>query len=217
MSSKGARSDLIAVKRKIDSGASVGSLWDGEDTFPAMVRYSKAFTEYQRRKPNPRASVDVTLVVGKAGVGKSTFVNTYYPRGPTRYDKEGGHWWDDYDGQQIVFLDEFVGQIPYVEWLKLCDGTVDSFRGQVKGSHVNIAPTTVIMCSNYHPETWWSKCDHVFRPAIYRRFSRVIYIRYEISWNLLRSSRDFNVYDVYSSFAAFDTAWQAAHPVVYVE
>lgn len=64
----------------------------------------------------------IVWIWGPTGVGKSHMVNE---KAPGAYKKPLScadlKWWDDYAGQEDVWLDDFRGQIPYSELLRLAD------------------------------------------------------------------------------------------------
>ena len=72
---KGQRSDLLEIKKKIDSGASSAQIWD--DHFSSSVRYHKSFDAYRDIKSKHREYKDgekpkVIILWGPSGTGKST-------------------------------------------------------------------------------------------------------------------------------------------------
>jgi hypothetical protein len=146
---QGKRSDLVSVKRAIDDGASDVTLWDSH--FSSMTRYHKAFSTYKRVKAPKRDFVTrFLIVVGPSGCGKTTFAREFFK---DAYWKLNSKWWDDYDGQEFVVWDEFQGQYPFRDLLRVLDGSPLSVES--KGSHVNFCSRYICFTSNYHPKDWY--------------------------------------------------------------
>jgi len=146
---QGKRSDLVQLKRAIDNGASDVTLWD--DHFSSMTRYHKAFSTYKRVKAPKRDWITHFLVIiGPSGCGKTQYCKEFFKGA---FWKPNSKWWDDYDGQEYVVWDEFQGQYPFRDLLRILDSsplTVES-----KGSHVNFVAKWVVFTSNYHPRDWY--------------------------------------------------------------
>jgi len=137
------------VKRAIDEGAGDVVLWDNH--FAAMTRYHRSFSTYKRVKAPKRDFITQFLVViGPSGCGKTRLAREFFK---DAYWKSNSKWWDDYDLQEYVVWDEFQGQYPFRDLLRILDSsplTVES-----KGSHVNFVAKWVVFTSNYHPRDWY--------------------------------------------------------------
>lgn len=120
--SQGARSDLKEVTARVLNGdLTINQLLIDD---PLTVhRYGRvlAMVEEQARKKVKREFMpECYWLYGPTGVGKSRAVHDeekdlyVYP-----YEKNG--WWDGYDGQTAVLFDDFRGQLPLNELLRICD------------------------------------------------------------------------------------------------
>lgn len=103
---------------------------------------------------------------GAPGTGKSRTARERYPGA---YLKSQNKWWDGYQGEKHVILDDFdKGGVCLGHYLKIwadryaCDG-------ELKGYVVRLVHHAFVVTSNYHPEDLWSD-DHQMRDAIIRRF-----------------------------------------------
>ena len=77
----------------------------------------------QKRKQFRTKQTTCEWIYGASGVGKSyeAYIN-YSPE--THYNhQEDGLWWDNYDQQEIVIINEFRGEIKYKRLLELADKT----------------------------------------------------------------------------------------------
>jgi len=166
---QGKRTDLDAVKEMIDSGRPLTECW--EQHFGVMVKHSRAMKEYTiLRGMNKRNWLTTTRVIwGPTGTGKTRKVQEL--AGPKAYwmKKPGAGqsvFFDGYDGEEDVVIDEFYGWIPYDLLLRMCDRyplLVDT-----KGGAVQFAPKRIWITSNVAPRQWYPKA---WTPAMDRRLT----------------------------------------------
>lgn len=109
---------------------------------------------------------------GSPGVGKSRKARLEWPGA---YLKGSNKWWDGYQGQNAVILDEV--EIKAGEWLghylKIWADRY-SFIAETKGGAIKIRPETFVITSNYSPDDVFN-FDAQLLGAIRRRF-RVIHM-----------------------------------------
>jgi len=108
-------------------------------------------------------------IYGEPGTGKSHSVITQHP---DRYIKPNNKWWDGYQNEEVVHLDELepshAGWItPYLK--KWADKW--PFDAEVKGGALQIRPKLVVVTSNYCLEEMGF--DSVSLAAVQRRFVQV--------------------------------------------
>ena len=65
------------------------------------------------------------------------------------YIKPRGMWWNRYDQQDIVFMEEFHGHMPFNDFLRLSDE--GEFLCEVKGGYVQFNSKGIIITSNRAP------------------------------------------------------------------
>ena len=75
------------------------------------------------RIPVREFKTDVVVLFGPTGCGKTRAVMDRYGARNV-YIKDASQWWDGYDVQPVVLLDEFYGQLPYAEMP--ADGSVSA-------------------------------------------------------------------------------------------
>lgn len=105
-------------------------------------------------------------IYGESGTGKSHYVRTTYP---DAYQKPVNKWWDGYQQQEIVHLDEVAPT--HATWIASylkCWADKWSFPAETKGSTISIRPKMFIITSNYSIDDMGF--DPVDVPAIKRRF-----------------------------------------------
>lgn len=97
---------------------------------------------------------------------------------PPKDCKEGKLWFDGYNHEDVIILDDFVGQVPVLFMLHLFDGNHKYARVQVKNAHLHIKPKMWIMTSNSHPDDLYKVCFAArpdLKDAFWRRVSGVAY------------------------------------------
>jgi len=155
---QGARTDWLDLKRKIDAGASELELAEDDDLSVLWSRNFKAVERYKRLRTRTSRTwpTYTTVLWGPPGVGKSK--RAMEEAGPDAYwmKRPGPNqtaFFDGYDGQENVVIDEFKGWLPRDLLCRMCDRyplLVDT-----KGGAVNFYPKKIWICSNYHPRDWW--------------------------------------------------------------
>lgn len=117
-----------------------------DDNFEHWCRYEKSFSKYAfMKQPKRNFKTSIHYYVGPSGTGKSRLANelTQEP-----YYKNTGKWWDGYDGTSDIIIDDFTGNIPFTELLRLSDRY--PHQVETKGGMINFAPKHIYITSNYH-------------------------------------------------------------------
>lgn len=142
---QGRRTDLEAFVEdaKANDARTMYSLHPGN-----MVRYGRAYNDIQTRFAESRQGAALYWLYGGPGVGKSTFPRS---REPSLYDKcPTDWWWQGYNQEKAVVIDEITAAIPYATLLKLGDTGVH--RLPTKGGDTVSAAERVFVTSNYPPD-----------------------------------------------------------------
>lgn len=109
-------------------------------------------------------------LTGPAGVGKSHDVRQFCAEaGLGLYEKAHNKWWDGYDGEQVVLLDDaHVDDRGWLaRFLKLWADAY-AFKAETKGGMISIRPRHFVVTSNYGPDEFAQHEED--RAAIMRRF-----------------------------------------------
>lgn len=168
---QGKRTDLDDAINSLKSDG-----WDSVvDNFPCVLcKYPQGFkvlqSSYERRSRAVRRRLDVLVLWGPPGLGKTTLAYQYSPSlyrlsVPTRGDRL---WWDGYMGEDTLLLDDFYGQIPITFMLNILDGF--PLRINVKASHTYANYTKVIITSNVCPDEWYRSVDD---PPVYGKVGTI--------------------------------------------
>ena len=164
----GDRSDLKRSRRLIEEGTSTEDLWD--KCYSTMVRYERSIMKYKRLKTKPRSwYTDIVVYWGSTRIGKTQAVMDKYP---TAYWQDGSKWFDDYDGQATVIIDDFYGNMHPSMLLKLANHC--PHKVEVKHGYVPFVAKLLVITCNKHPHEWYgSSVPTVVKLAIYRRITHL--------------------------------------------
>lgn len=137
--------------------------------YPRMVPAVRATFRVHRESPP-----EVHIYFGDAGTGKSRLAHEL---APDAYIKVPGLWWDHYNGQPDVIMDDFYGldSYPYDLWLQLTDRY--KFMAQVKGGIVPVNPKRIFFTSNRHPRDWYCSDPKYNSEAFFRRVTKILEFR----------------------------------------
>ena len=154
----GSRSDLISIQQEIKEGASLKDLCNNH--FEKFLRYQKGFEKAisfrEEEQGRDFRNIEIFVLWGEAGIGKSRAVfditkdlsvcsaspdNEQFPL-------------SNYDGQEVLILDEFYGQIKFSEFLRMTSG--HPYLVNTKGGCRHALFTKIYITSNSSPEEWYS-------------------------------------------------------------
>ena len=103
-------------------------------------------------------------IYGKPGSGKTYYVKKNYPN---HYLKLQNKWWDGYNGEEVVLLDDFNDKnMGY--YVKLWADNYNC-KGEIKNGTISLNFKKFIITSNYMPREIWAE-DPAMILAICRRF-----------------------------------------------
>jgi hypothetical protein len=174
-SNQGKRTDLDSIREKIANGSTDVEI--ANEHFGDWVRYRKSFNAY-RQLTNKKVARDiqVTVLVGAPGVGKTRLV----------FEKEGDDlficpdeklkWFDGYNGEAAILIDDYRGEGEPSYFLRLLDRY--PVQLPVKGSYVPLQATRIYITSNQNPP--WG---HPNPEAVKRRIHSVLKIAKKLIWD----------------------------------
>lgn len=116
-------------------------------------------------------------IYGATGIGKSRYIRDNHPG--NFYSKPMNKWWDGYQGEEVVLIDDFEQSAEGLGHHLKIWGDVYSFTAEVKGGSIRPVYTRLYVTSQYLPRDIWckgtdeSKWDDEMRKAVERRFKIV--------------------------------------------
>lgn len=159
----GARTDLIKIKNDIMQGKT--NVLKLRQVDPMLYhQYGRTLEKLEDDKLMLNKRTEMTKGIwiwGKTGTGKTKKAYEYF-----NGDEEGElfvwtndkGWWDGYRQQRVVLMDDYRGEIPYNDMLKLCDRYIHkvSRRGR---EPVVFTSELIIVTSSLHPKRVYKHRD----------------------------------------------------------
>jgi len=134
-----------------------------------LVRHMSSLKQIARDHPPTLQDQDSTCGVwlyGAPGVGKSRAARWLYPQA---YPKMCNKWWDGYQDQPYVIIDDFEPTHKVLgHHMKIWTDHYQ-FMAEQKNHSRMMRPQVICVTSNYHPNEIWYE-DTVLCEAIVRRF-----------------------------------------------
>ena len=148
---QGKRSDVLRLKEVIDEGGSILDCY--EENFADTCRIERSLKSYQDLRRRNRYRTEMTEGVwywGATGVGKSHKAFEGFKIESHYVWQADNGWWDGYEQQDTVIMNEFRGQIPYGTMLQLVDKW--PFGVPRRGREpIQFISKKVIVTSSMHP------------------------------------------------------------------
>lgn len=148
---QGSRNDLKELCDKIINGEDKKkSILDHAVTY---VKYHKGIDKLKGLCMDQRSTMpEVIVLTGKTGTGKTRFAYDNYES--VYHKMSGNKWWDGYEQQECILLDDFDKDImPYRTLLQLCDRY--PMKVETKGGSVEINSPTIVITSNVDMDRWY--------------------------------------------------------------
>jgi len=152
---------------KVKDSAKRGNLEEiPSDIFVRYYSALKRIMADNMQRPQDLDSVCGLYYYGIAGSGKTTKARAEYPGS---YIKSRDRWWDGYQGEETVILDDLDKY--HVALAGLIKDWADkwTFKAEVKGGYIWIRPLRFIITSQYSIDQIWD--DIETRQALHRRFT----------------------------------------------
>lgn len=170
---QGNRNDLKTIQQKIKNGMKIRELI--EEHFDYYCRYKNGFDKYLeiwelQNVPKWRA-LKVIFVTGKTDSGKTRYCMEQEEE-PFKIEGDNLKWWDGYNGEKSILIDEYNNDLKITKLLNYLDGY--KLRLDIKGSFTYALWTTVYITSNLTIDELHSNARPRHREALMRRITEVI-------------------------------------------
>lgn len=167
---QGERTDWCVALEQINSGSTIGEVVENQPQLLPCVKAIDFYMKNQNVKILNRLhrSVNVIILYGDAGSGKSKWAYENYP---DLFPKSNTKWWDGYLGEKTILLEEYEQPyFTYTEFLKVLDRY--PYQCEIKGGFVWAQYDTVIITANKPPEEWYQRG---ITPALARRINKMFF------------------------------------------
>lgn len=159
---QGKRTDLHKIWTDVKAGKRTLDMIEEDPSIAKFEKHLKflRFAHQEAESDRQATGIKCMIFYGETDLGKTyAAMNCIDPTSVFKMDppasKGATLWWDGYEGEHTVVLDEFEGD-NYCSLSKL-KTLLDCYkcRLDVKGSFTWAAWKTVILCSNSAPRTWY--------------------------------------------------------------
>lgn len=148
---QGKRSDLMDLCASIDQGLPIAEIARSDPA--CFVRYHRGLERYRFVvQPDRDSPPQVEWRYGPTGTGKTRGPFDAYKHDGV-YIKDGTPWWDGYQNEKTIIIDDFDGKWPFRDLLRLLDRY--PYQGQTKGGYVKINSPRIIITCEFPPENFW--------------------------------------------------------------
>ncbi len=171
---QGKRTDLDNLKIILDRGGNMEDI--ASENFQSFIQYNRGFQEYKKlvdkRLRKGFRKVTVIHVHGDTGTGKTRKAMEDTENNVYKIQGKALQWWDGYEGEKTLLIDEYDNDISLTELLGILDGY--QLRLSIKGSFTYANWTKVYITSNIRELHIKAKPEH--REALKRRITEVIHM-----------------------------------------
>lgn len=168
--SQGCRSDLEDIKKCLDDGGNLNDI--ANNHFGDFIRYHNGFRAYKslidKKTRQKRRNVEVELRYGDTGTGKTQGVLDKHGDDKVFIiDFNGAEWWDGYDGEDIILIDDYNNDIKINRLLRLLDKY--KVRLPIKGGFTWANWTKIYITTNLTLDELHAQAKPEHRRALMRR------------------------------------------------
>lgn len=174
---QGKRTDIEDIREGLEAGDDIKQVLKKARSM-ASVNFAKAwFTEMAEHLPKG-TKIQVHWYYGTSGCGKTKRVlDNADPYIPLSYK-----WWDGYNGQDAVLLDDLRPDwCTPSQLLRLLDPYRYQYRVEVKGGSRPLIATKMYITSPWHPEDFWKDIQEDPKQLI-RRIDLLVHFRSDGDW-----------------------------------
>jgi len=179
---------FVAQGQRTDLESAIQELRDGGTVHELALNRPQLFVQYRNGLKDLKQEFDkedtkawrdvyVEYVWGKTRTGKTRYaVSQRCLNGdrPFVIDACDLRWWDGYDGETTIVIDEYCNDVKINVLLKLLEGYQK--RLEIKGGFTWAKWNRVIMTSNFSPDNMHGQAKDQSRDALMARISKVTHL-----------------------------------------
>ncbi len=173
----GKRTDIEVIRDELEAGADMKAIMKKARTMGGIQFAEKWFAVMG--DPLPKGTkVCVYWYYGNTGTGKTKAVlDACLPYIPLTFK-----WWQNYEGQDAVLLDDLRPNWCQPEQLlRLLDPYRYNYQVEVKGGSRHLVATKIYITTPWHPEDFWKDVKEDPRQLV-RRITELIHFREDGQW-----------------------------------
>lgn len=174
LSNQGLRSDLTQYKLAIEDGMKVEEiLTELPEVYHQYGRTLEKLEDVFNRKKFRKWMTSCDWRYGETGTGKSeTAFKDFDPDTHYVFKNDNG-WWDGYNGQEIVIINDFRGEIPYGILLQMIDKYPFEVRRRNREPFPFLAKKVIITSFGTPNEVYKNLSQNDSLEQIYRRINLI--------------------------------------------
>lgn len=144
---QGNRTDIDKIKTAIKSGKKFKKIiWEDCRNYQG-IRMAEKLRQYYDRPRDPNKIQKVIWIYGSSGVGKTHYVNKNFK---DIYHKNSTKWWDKYDYQETILIDDFrQNHCSFETFIKIIDRY--PLIIEIKGGSIHINSPIIVITTPKHP------------------------------------------------------------------
>jgi len=144
---QGKRTDIHEYVARVKEGADEKSLLLDDRTVAVWAKYPHLYNRIRNvlTKDIEKQKPWVTFIIGDSGKGKTRMATTIAKQnfGQDYFIKTGNcKWWDGYDYEKCIIMDDFEGQMDDKQLLQFMDRY--KYQGEIKGGTIFLNPERII-------------------------------------------------------------------------
>lgn len=171
---QGQRTDLEQIQKELKKDPNIDNIM--ENHFQTYCRYRNGIKDYAEKcaKDNSKEfrKVEVIYIYGETNAGKT---KTAMKDAQFKIEGDNLKWWDGYNHEKIILIDEYDNDIKITKLLNLLDGY--QLRLPIKGGFTYANWTKVYITSNIHPDNLHQQAKPQHRRALFRRIDKIIHLK----------------------------------------
>jgi len=172
MPKQGIRTDIHELRDACENAVALSDIITEDSVVVPLAKYQRfaqmVHTSALKKRTREFRKLQVIVHWGKTGTNKTRIP---YDEGAFVWEPSTPEWWDGYDGEEILLIDEFYGQLKPARLLHLLDGY--QLRLPIKGGFTYAQWTKVYITSNVPPEEWYKDIPEQVKEALARRITLV--------------------------------------------
>lgn len=175
MPKQGTRTDIHDLRDACEGAKALCDIIADDKNVVALAKYGRfaqlCHSSALKRKTRPFRDLEVIVRWGKTSTGKT---RGPYEEGAFMWCPDSIEWWDGYDGEELLLIDDFYGQVKVARMLHLLRGY--QCRLPIKGGFTYAMWNKVYITSNTDPDEWynsWEKIPDDVKDAFFARVTAI--------------------------------------------